>query len=424
MTHTAAPRTGARLSETDAARLGLRVGAPLVAGGVIVRRPRVLGLLTRVGADQAMLEELRRLRARYGPGPLVLRLAGRTLVLPLDAGDAARVVADTPVPFSPANREKVGALRHFQPHGVLISSVPARRQRRWFTEQILDTALPTHRLAAPFSAAVDDEAEAMLDAAGAELDWPTFAEGWWRLVRRVALGIGAREDTELIDLLHTLRSNGNWSYFHPRRPERRARFDERLRVHIDRAEPGSLAGLTAAQGSQAADQFPHWLFAFDAAGMTVMRTLAALSGHPEQLALVRAEDDPRHPVLRACVLEAVRLWPTTPIILRDTTEPTEWGPAGTTVAVVTPLFHRDSGERFDPGLWLDGRAALNPALLPFSAGPAGCPGRNLVLFITSALVSALLARADLVAARPLGGSMPAGLDPFRLRFAVRRQVSA
>ncbi|MGW5055291.1 cytochrome P450 [Actinokineospora sp. NPDC004072] len=382
-----------------------------------MRRPRMVGLLDRVGAYQAMLNELRRLRLRYGPGPAVAQLGGRRFVVPLAAEDAAAVLAETPVPFSPANREKVAALSRFQPHGLLISRPGARRDRRRFTEHVLDTPLPLHRLSAPFAAAVSAEAEAMLDSR--RLDWPTFADGWWRLVRRVTLGKGARDDVELIDLLHTLRSDANWSYLHPRRPRRRQRFAERLQDHLDRAEPGSLAGMTAAQGSQAVQQFPQWLFAFDATGMTVMRTLALVTSHPEVLARVRDEED-RRPVLRACVLESLRLWPTTPAILRDTTEATAWGPAGTTVAVLTPLFHRDSGDRFDPDLWLDGRAALNPALLPFSAGPAGCPGRNLALFLASTLVHALISRAELTPRKPLSaGPMPANLNPFKLAFDHR-----
>ncbi|GGS47344.1 cytochrome P450 [Actinokineospora fastidiosa] len=384
---------------------------PLVASGLVVRRPRTVGLLTKAGAYQAMLNELRRMRVRYGPGPASVRLGKRRFVIPLSAEDAALVLAETPVPFSPANREKVAALRHFQPHGLLISPAAARRDRRRFTEHVLDTPLPMHRLSAPFAAAVSAEAEAMLEHD--RLDWPTFADGWWRLVRRITLGKGARDDVELIDLLHTLRADGNWSYLHPRRQRRRQRFAERLESHLDRAEPGSLAGLTAAQGSQAVDQFPQWLFAFDAAGMAVMRTLTLVTSHPEILARLRDETDQR-PVLRACVLESLRLWPTTPAILRDTTEATDWGPPGTTVAVITPLFHRDSGDRFDPDLWLDGRAALNPALLPFSTGPAGCPGRNLVLFITSTLIHALLSRADLTPKKPLTGPMPANLNPFKL----------
>jgi cytochrome P450 len=72
---------------------------------------------------------------------------------------------------------------------------------------------------------------------------------------------------------------------------------------------------------------PHWLFAFDAAGIAAYRTLALLATHPGATDLARRElagTDPALPYLRACVLEAVRLWPTTLVVLRDGTDATEW----------------------------------------------------------------------------------------------------
>jgi cytochrome P450 len=44
------------------------------------------------------------------------------------------------------------------------------------------------------------------------------------------------------------------------------------------------------------------------------------------------------------VLESLRLWPTTPTILRQTTAETRWNrdstPAGTVVLIFAPFFHR------------------------------------------------------------------------------------
>jgi hypothetical protein len=45
-------------------------------------------------------------------------------------------------------------------------------------------------------------------------------------------------------------------------------------------------------------------------------------------------------------------------------------------------------------IWLDGRARQYPQLVPFSAGPAECPGRNVVLLTTSSLLAKLLATVD------------------------------
>lgn len=433
------------VSRWDALRLGVGVAAPLIASGLVVRRPRVLSLLADLRTDRRMVRLLQRLRERHGDGPLLVRLPDRTVVVPLAAEDAAAVLRESPLPFHPANREKEGALRHFQPHGVPISRGPARAERRKLTEQVLDTPHELHRLAGPMGAAIAQESAALLDVAESrgELVWDDFTAAWWRLVRRIVLGDGAREDHELIAMLHKLRAHANWSYFHPTSPRLLDRSDDRLRAHLDRAEPGSLAGMLAgarpgpgAAGAAAGGQVPHWLLAFDSAGMAVMRALALLACHPEHMAAVRAEveteeDEPRPlRLLRAAVLESVRLWPTTPAVLRDTATETEIGgvrlPKGTTVVVLLPFFHRDRtrlpyADRFEPAIWLDGRAAADPALAPFSGGPAFCPGRNLALFTTSAMLAELVAGADfalLSRPRPEPGRIPSTLDPFHLRFAT------
>jgi cytochrome P450 len=68
--------------------------------------------------------------------------------------------------------------------------------------------------------------------------------------------------------------------------------------------------------------------------------------------------------------------------------------------IVVPAFHRDDqllpfAHQFVPDVWLDGTAQRLPQLVPFSAGPAECPGRNLVLFVTSTVIAALLSRLRL-----------------------------
>lgn len=272
------------------------------------------------------------------------------------------------------------------------------------------------------------------------LTWSRFADEWWRLVRRLVLGDGAREDRALIELLTKLRSDANWAYLKPYRRRTRAAFLRRLRGHLDRAEPVSLAAMIAGTPVDPAvspvDQVAHWLFAFDAAGMASFRALALIDAHPEEQQTIRAELHscdlsspavlPRH---RACVLESLRLWPTTPAILRDTSTETTWRngtlPAGSAVLIYVPYFHRNhrflpQADRFTPQLWLEPTPDDGPLLIPFSAGPAVCPGRNLVLLVTSTLLAQLLRGAAFRQVPPGGLSssqrLPATLNPFGLRF--------
>ncbi len=408
-------------------RVAVEVALPTLAAGVLKRRPAVLAVAGKLQFDRAGVRLLRRLRDRHYGRPLKLRVPGRSVELALSGADVKRLLAGTPTPFSPSTVEKRAALGHFQPHGVLISAAADRPARRRFTEAVLETGRPLHELATPFAHAIAEEA-AFLPSAGS-LDWDTFNVAWWRLVRRVVLGSGARDDTTLTDQLERLRLDANWAYLHPKRTQLREEFGRRLTGHLNRAEPGSLAAVIAAAGEDTApDQVAHWLFAFDAAGMATYRTLALLASHPAEQERARTDIGDTEPAqlsyLRACVLESVRLWPTTPMILRETTEETSWGPAGTTVLIFTPFFHRDPdlpyADRFEPDLWLDGRAAENPALVPFSAGPAICPGRDLVLFCASTMLANLLRHHRFAQAsgpvlspeRPL----PATLDNFHLKL--------
>jgi cytochrome P450 len=427
-------------SVADTVRVGALVLAPMVAQGVILRRPWAVALVQRLDLDRRANRLLDRLRTRYGGGPVRLRLPGRRAVLLLSPPDIERVLAGSPEPFALDNREKHGALAHFQPHGVLLSRGPLREERRRLNEGVLDADQDMHRLGWRITAVVREEAAALLSAADTSglLRWPEFAAGFGRIVRRVVLGDAAGADEQLTATLTALRARANWSSLLPPNRGQRERLTASLASYLDRAGPGSLAGLlAAAPASPEADrvgQLPHWLFAFDAAGIATFRALALLATHPEQLRRARQEHaDPGLPYLRACVLESVRLWPTTLVLLRDSTGPTVWGqqvlPAGTAFLVPSSFLHRDArlllyADQFSPEAWLDGRARDSWSVLPFSGGPGRCPGRNLVLLVTSTLLAELLREHRFtLTSRPRPGPdrpVPASLDHFRLRFAVTR----
>jgi hypothetical protein len=252
-----------------------------------VRRPRLLAVAQRVDADHRAVKLLQRLRVRYGPGPLRLRMPGREVALVLSPDHVQRILACSPEPFAVANREKRAALSQFQPQGALVSDGRARAQRRRVNEAVLDTYQSVHRLAAPITTKLREEAGHLLTAAGGtgELVWDDFGLAWWRAVRRVVLGDGARDDHELTDMLARLRADANWGYLHPKRRRLRARFLRRLRAHLDDAEAGSLGALVAAapggDTSDPAGQVSQWLFASDAAGMDDLPG-SCPCGHPSR----------------------------------------------------------------------------------------------------------------------------------------------
>lgn len=417
---------------------------PTLAKGVIIRRPAVVAMAARLDLDRRAIRRVQRLRDTYGAGPLMLRIPVRNQALILDPQQVHRVLDESPEPFATASSEKRAALSHFQPAGVLISHGPDRADRRRFNEQVLDTGSPLHRLAARFDTVIAEEAGLLLGAVRHRevLAWDDFALAWFRVVRRIVLGDGARDDHELYALINRLRGDANWAFFKAKRRGLREQFYARLQPYLDRAEPGSLAEVIAVTPATAvtapAQQVPQWLFAFDPTGMTTFRTLAVLATHPAHAERVQAElreragqPRPDFPYLRACVLDTLRLWPTTPMVLRQTTRETQWEtgtmPAQTGVMIFAPFFHRDEARlpeanRFAPELWLERRDNNDYPLIPFSGGPAMCPGRNLVLLAASAMLARLLdgrsarllAGASLDPARPL----PATLNNYGLRFAL------
>jgi cytochrome P450 len=390
---------------------------PVVAQGAILRRPLFTQLAERFNADERALRRVRRLRDRYGDRPLLLRIPGRQVALILNPSDVWRVLDQTPEPFSAASADKVGALRHFQPHAVLATDPPLRPLRRELNEAALDSHQPVHRHGAAMLAVITEE----FDTLHGTLGWTDFREIWSRIVRRIVLGDKSREDTELTAQLDALRSNANWAQFRPRDDAALRRFRARLDQYVEAAEPGSLVhdlrSATNAAHPDARDpdeldpagQVPHWLFAFDAAGIALWRLLAVLATRPAEAATIaeeaaHPESSPLLAHAGAAFQESVRLWPTTLVVLREGRTDTEWdgrtAPAGTEFAIVSSVFHRDDealdyANRFEPGSWLDGRSEGAWPIIPFSAGPAVCPGRNVVLLTTSAATSHVIANYDL-----------------------------
>ncbi|AKS35464.1 cytochrome P450 [Mycolicibacterium goodii] len=438
---------GHRLHGVEALAVLADLGFAAISSGVIARRRPVLGLLERIQADERAVNRMRRLRTRFGRGPVELVIPGRRIVVVTDPEDVGAVLAQAPEPFHPANREKRKALQWFQPHGVLISRGQIRERRRAVNEAALDSGAAVHRLAESFAAKITSEADTLVAGTlpSGRLDSAEFMAAWWRLVRRLTLGERARDDHGVTDRLARLRRAGNWSFLALPHHRARSRFLEDLYRYAEDPEPGTLvsalADVPAGGAVDPVGQIPQWLFAFDAAGMALLRALAVLATHPLQRA--RALEDagePNRPLLRpylrGCVQESVRLWPTTPTILRDTTEDTHWREgaerfpvaAGAGVMIVAPAFHRDDqmlpfAHDFVPEIWIDGRAQLYPQLVPFSAGPAECPGRNLVLFTTSTLAANLLSRVHLElrsTPRPAPGEpLPMTFDQMGLEFSLR-----
>jgi cytochrome P450 len=99
---------------------------------------------------------------------------------------------------------------------------------------------------------------------------------------------------------------------------------------------------------------------------------------------------------------------------------------GAGVLIYAPFFHRDArrdpaADRFDPDRWLGRDPADAAPFIPFSAGPAACPGRHLVSMLAAEAMAVLLRRGEIAVLRPRldpSGPLPGTFDPFAVRLRI------
>jgi cytochrome P450 len=437
-------------SLVEGVRFTLQAMLPNVVQGLFRRRPRAVAAATKLNADRHAVGLIGGIRRSHGPGPVWVRVGTDQMLLVLSTEDVRRVLEGSPDPFAPDPDAKRRGMSHFQPDALTISRGEAWENRRGFAEAVLDTAKPVHRLADRFVPVAREEGAVLLDqvggAGGGELGWDAFHLAFQRITRRVVLGDAAGDDEELTDLLATLMDEAN------RLPKERSEsfepFMTKLRRYVEAAEAGSLVGLfgeaPSDEETRVERQLTHWLFAMgDTLPANAFRALALIACHPRHRAAVEAElaaaggeggldagGVASLAYLEACLEEAMRLWPTTPVLSRETLEETEWdgaaAPAGTQVLISNTFNHRDPerhefADRFAPEEWTEAAAGEDWSFNHFSHGPQGCPGAGLALLIGKAVLADLMRQRGFRLLEPKldpDQPLPHMLDFFRLRFAA------
>ena len=406
-----------RASLLEGIRFTAQVAVPNVIQGLFRRRRTAVAIATRTGADGLAISFMAGLKRSYGEGPLWIRVAKDEALLLLGRGPIRRALEGSPDPFAADPEPKKSAMSHFQPDALTISRGDAWEDRRRFTDAVLSAA-DADRVAAVSA----EEARSL----PAELDWDRWNRAVRRVTRRVVLGDGAAEDESLSEMLGELmdKSNppGNGD------SELYGRYGAALQRYVDAAEPGSLVALfdraPRTQTTRPAGQVTHWLFALgDTLAINALRCLALLAVfQPER-------DDGEY--LRACLQEAMRLWPTTAMLSRVAVRDVDWNgttvPAGTQLLIVNAFNHRDReavpfADRFEPEAWLSGNAEEDWQFNHFSHGPQGCPGAELALLVGSAMIAAVLARGVRLREPQLDPHkpLPHSLDYFALSFELGR----
>ncbi|HSX66462.1 cytochrome P450 [Nocardioides sp.] len=432
-------------SLVEGIRFTAQVGVPNVLQGLFRKRPGVVSTVGRLPADALAYRLVAGLASSYGPDPFWVRVGGDEALLLTHPEDIETVLGGSPSPFASDPEAKRKGMTAFQPTALTISRGDLWTDRRAFAEAVLQTGSPLHSLAETFASVAAAEADGLL--AGGDLSFQAINASFQRLTRRVVLGADAADDNALTDALGELMAAGNKMPGEP--AEGYDAFHARLAAYVAAPDASALTGLIAGAPSTDETDVPgqliHWLFAMgDTLPTNLYRALALLSAHPEALARVRAEADAAgsgtgtveavagSAYLAGCILEAMRLWPTTALFGRVQAEEVRWKngqktPAGTQLLIHNLFNHRNRervpyADQFAPEEWSEGSAGDDWSFNFFSHGPQGCPGAGMSIFLGQAFLGRLLAQATpritrgttLDAEKPL----PYGWDVYTATIAL------
>ena len=423
-----AQKTIPSASFLDSLRYNLAQTFPLYLQGLFTRSKFWVSFWTRLGSDRRTVKLLTRMRDKYGP-LVYVRIGGNKTLLLLDREGAEHVLKNSPEVYASDPDAKRRGMSHFQPGALTISTGDKWRERRRFNEAVLHGALDGGGHAAKLLEVVRREARALAGKDGSSLAWQDFADAFDRITLQVIFGEEAAYDDALLRHLRKMMREANRvaglgksKHFDP--------YYAAVGDYLKSSSPHSLASLCAATPSTpdtaVASQMTHWTFAMsETLAANTARALALIHADAraerrvrEELAGADAstvEGVNNLKYLGACVQEAMRLWPTTPLLIRRTLEEDYIGGAhverGTQVLINNTFNHRDAethpfADKFEPEIWLEG-VEHDYDFNHLSNGPQACAGRDLALFIARAFAACLLSEGRYKLAGPkLDASRP------------------
>ncbi len=411
---------------------------PALVRGLFAPRRSAMKLLTSIDADRRAVALLTAVRRKHG-GEGVRLLGGRLVVL---WGPAAiREVLDKSADVYASDAgAKAKGMSHFQPDALTLSRGEEWRDRRAFNEAVLATSERMHPFAQRLLAVVREEVEGLM--VGSRLEWRHWEHLFDHITLRVIFGDQARSDQRLTGLLEKLMAESNRlvglsandDYY-----EFYGGLERWLREPAPESLLARFAQAPQSDRTRIVHQIPHWMFAMrDTLGANAYRALAAIVADSEVQERVRSEidsadlSDPgsvdRMRYLEGCLHEAMRLWPTTPLLAREATKETtlagETVEEGTQVILLNVFNHRDAdhvenADRLAPERWQSEQHDYRFNHL--SNGSQDCPGGPLVLLLGKAVIARVLEKYSLTLEAPQlgsGGALPYMLDFFQTRFAA------
>lgn len=102
-----------RLSLAETAQVVGEVQLPTIAKGPILRRPKVVAGVERLGLEARAVKRMQKVSEKYGRGPVMLNLPGKRMAMVLDPEHCHRVLEETrsPSPRGDAEAERAEAFR-------------------------------------------------------------------------------------------------------------------------------------------------------------------------------------------------------------------------------------------------------------------------------------------------------------------------
>jgi cytochrome P450 len=411
---------------------------PALVRGLFSPRRGAMKLLTRLDTDRRAVALLSKVRGKYG-GEGVRLLGGKMVVL-WGAGAIREVLDRSGELYASDAGAKAKGMTHFQPDAVTISRGAQWRDRRTFNESVLATSERVHPFGKRFLVVVEDEVGRL--GLGSTLEYSHWEDLFDKITLRVVFGDSARSDQRLTALLEKLMGESN-RLVGLKPTDDYYEFYGALERHLTEPSPDSLlarfADAPQTDTTRVVHQIPHWIFAMrDTLGANAYRALAAIVADPAVQTRVREElsqadlGDPEQVdglrYLEGCLHEAMRLWPTTPLLARETTGEAvlagEQIDEGTQVLMLNVFNHRDAehvedADRLDPERWQDDRQDYRFNHL--SNGTQDCPGGPLVLLLGKAVIGQMLDRHQLELSEPKldSGKLPYMFNFFEARFSVR-----
>ena len=412
---------------------------PALVRGLFAPRRSAMKLLNAIDADARAVATLAKLRRKHdGQG---LKLLGGRLAI-LWGESAIREVLDRSADvYASDSGAKAKGMSHFQPDALTLSRGAAWRDRRAFNQAVLGTPERVHPSAPRFLRVIAEEAGRMQITH--TLDWAAWEQLFDHVTLRIIFGDRARGDQELTSLLEKLMGEANRLVGLSHTDDYYELYG-RLERKLNDPEPETLIARIAnaphTDTTRIVQQIPHWMFAMrDTLGANTFRALAAIVADRSIEQRVRAEmagkdlaeaqavDRLRY--LEGCLQEAMRLWPTTPLLARETTRDTtlagEHLKEGSQVMLINVFNHRDpdhveDADRMVPERWGGGERERDYRFNHLSNGTQDCPGGSLVLLLGKAVIARVLERYELHLDHPhLASPLPHMLDFFETRFAAR-----